>query len=423
MGSRMTMAGVSLALLLGLASVASGQQNPYRLKDTDQKQSCLACHGGFEEKLKKPFVHSPVRTGACSGCHDPHASSHAKLLAADTRRICAGCHGEVVPANARSAHQAVVDGQCEKCHDPHSADYAGILVAKGDTLCFSCHKELGAAIGQAKFKHSPVEQGCLTCHNPHGSATASSLLKSDVPAGCVTCHKADSPAFLSRHMNYPVGKASCTSCHDPHGSNQPALLLNSVHAPVASRTCSVCHEAPTSASPFATKRQGYELCRGCHGEMVNATMAKSRLHWPAVDRRGCVNCHSPHAAKFAKLLPRSGAELCRGCHGDTSKRIAAVAVKHAPVKDGTCVACHSPHGSNGAYLVDQASMIALCTTCHDYAQHSAHPIGEKAVDPRNKNLRVDCLSCHKGHGTEHKWMLLKATNVELCTQCHTKFVR
>ena len=98
-------------------------------------------------------------------------------------------------------------------------------------------------------------------------------------------------------------------------------------------------------------------------------------------------------------------------------------MKHAPVEGGTCMACHSPHGSDGVHLVDQPSIIKLCATCHDYEAHSAHPIGEKAVDPRNKNLRVDCLSCHKAHGTEFKWMLLAETNVELCTQCHKKFVR
>ena len=56
-------------------------------------------------------------------------------------------------------------------------------------------------------------------------------------------------------------------------------------------------------------------------------------------------------------------------------------------------------------------------------RHSAHPIGAKAVDPRNKNLRVDCLSCHNGHGTDFKWMLLAATNVELCTRCHKQYAR
>jgi predicted CXXCH cytochrome family protein len=115
--------------------------------------------------------------------------------------------------------------------------------------------------------------------------------------------------------------------------------------------------------------------------------------------------------------------LCGTCHADTLQRIAAVPVKHAPVEGGSCEACHSPHSADNSYLIDQPSVVALCSNCHDYATHSAHPIGDKAVDPRNKNLRVDCLSCHKAHGTGFKRMLLTETNLELCTRCHTKFVR
>ena len=87
------------------------------------------------------------------------------------------------------------------------------------------------------------------------------------------------------------------------------------------------------------------------------------------------------------------------------------------------MACHSPHGAEGVHLIDQPSIVKLCASCHDYEKHSAHPIGEKAVDPRNKNLRVDCLSCHRAHGTEFKRMLLAATNIELCTRCHKKYAR
>jgi predicted CXXCH cytochrome family protein len=423
MRSRLTIACVSVLLLIGVHATARSQQNPYRLKEADQKKLCLSCHNELEQKLKKPFVHTPVRTGDCSGCHDPHVSSHSKLLSRDVGQICAGCHDATVPAKAKSVHKVVADGQCEKCHDPHASDNPAGLLGKGNDLCFGCHKAIGETVAKARFKHSPVQQGCLTCHGPHGSDQSGWLLKKSMPALCVTCHKPDGPAFQARHMKYPVAKASCTSCHDPHGSNQPALLLNSVHPPVSGGTCNACHEGPDSPTPFATKRTGFELCKGCHNDMVNAAMAKSRLHWPVADKKGCVNCHNPHASKYAKLLKADTPQLCAGCHADTMKRIATTAVKHAPVESGTCTACHSPHGSDGVHLVDQPSIIKLCSNCHDYQVHSAHPIGEKAIDPRNKNLRVDCLSCHKGHGTEFKRMLLAETNVELCTRCHKKFVR
>jgi predicted CXXCH cytochrome family protein len=424
MRSRLTIACLSVVVLLAVYSASvHSQQNPYRLKDTDQKKLCLACHTDFEQILKKPFVHTAVRTGECSGCHDPHGSSYDKLLAAGPRQLCATCHDTMIPPKAKSAHKVVADGECTRCHDPHASDNPANLVATGNTLCLGCHKDVGATIEKVKFKHAPVGQGCVSCHDPHGSAQSDHLLKKPVPAMCLGCHKPDSPSFVARHMKYPVAKASCTSCHDPHGSNQPALLLDDVHPPVSSRMCDSCHEPPDSPTPFATKKPGYELCRDCHGDMVNATLAKARLHWPVADKQGCVNCHSPHASRHDKLLKAEVPELCAGCHGDTVKRIAAVAVKHPPVAEGMCTACHSPHSSDGVFLTKERSIDTLCTTCHDYQAHSAHPIGEKAIDPRNKNLRVDCLSCHKGHGTDFKWMLLAATNVELCTRCHKQFTR
>jgi predicted CXXCH cytochrome family protein len=63
MMSRPTIACVSLVVLLSVASLARSQQNPYRLKEPDQKKLCLACHTDFEQKLKNRFVHTPVRTG------------------------------------------------------------------------------------------------------------------------------------------------------------------------------------------------------------------------------------------------------------------------------------------------------------------------------------------------------------------------
>jgi DmsE family decaheme c-type cytochrome len=427
MGWRLTILSTSVvALVVALVAAqppAGDQQNPYRLKQPDQAATCLACHTDFEDTLKKPVVHAAVASGECWSCHDPHVSSHAKLLSAETRDICARCHGEVTPADAKSVHQVVADGGCRQCHDPHASDNPSLLVAKADELCFTCHADLGETVKTARFGHAPVQQGCTTCHDPHGSAESVGLLKSDGASLCLTCHEADRPAFMSRHQQYPVAEASCTSCHDPHGSNQPALLLDTVHAPVGAGTCARCHESPTSDVPFATRASSYELCNGCHSEMVGATMAKKRLHWPAADKTGCVNCHSPHASKLANLLKADTPELCSSCHTDTLGRLAAVQSKHAPVDSGMCVSCHSPHSADGVHLVDQPSINTLCTQCHDYETHSAHPLGDEAVDPRNQNLRVDCLSCHKAHGTNFKQMRLNETDLELCTRCHKRFGR
>lgn len=423
MRSRLSLLLLVLGLVLAGQAATRSQQNPYRLKETDQRKLCVSCHTDFEQTLKKRHVHTAVASGECSGCHSAHVSSHGKMLSSDPGRLCASCHDAVVPANAKSTHQVVADGQCSKCHDPHASDHPANLLAAGNGLCVSCHADVGQAIAGARFKHRPVEQGCTTCHVAHASEQSVALLKGSVPGLCVQCHKPDSPAFVARHMKYPVANASCTSCHDPHGSNQAALLLDSVHAPVANRTCAQCHEPPDSATPFATRRTGFELCRSCHNDMVTEALAKPRLHWPVADREGCANCHNPHASKQDKLLRAPMSALCGSCHTETARQIAAATVKHSPVQDGMCTACHSPHSSRGAFLVDQPTIEEACGACHDYSQHSAHPIGEKAVDPRNPNLRVGCLSCHSGHGTETKHLLLAPTNIELCTPCHKQYSR
>jgi predicted CXXCH cytochrome family protein len=56
-------------------------------------------------------------------------------------------------------------------------------------------------------------------------------------------------------------------------------------------------------------------------------------------------------------------------------------------------------------------------------QHSSHPLGPKFTDPRNPNRTLDCLSCHRAHGTEHKHLLPTAKSTELCVQCHERFKR
>ena len=402
---------------------ARAQENKFRLKPGAQGKICLTCHAEFQKKLKDPFLHTPVKNGNCSGCHNPHTSTHGKLLDADARVICFQCHKAVVPENARSAHKAVVEGNCVNCHDPHGATNRSNLMKAGNELCFGCHAALGESVKKARFKHAPVEKGCLTCHNPHASAKFGFLLKEEAPALCVKCHKTDSPAFSKQHMNYPVSKSLCTSCHNPHGSDNGGMLYQTVHKPVANKMCNQCHEEASSPNPLRVKKAGYELCRGCHSTMINEAFGKNRVHWPFVSKNGCLSCHNPHASAEPGLLQGSMITVCGKCHADTIERQARSQTKHAPIQSGQCTICHSPHAGDEVFILQQASVIELCGTCHDWQKHSTHPIGEKVTDKRNKNLTLDCLSCHRSHGTENKAMLYFGTVSELCTQCHVQFKR
>ncbi len=412
-----------LLLLLLLAGATAFSADKYNLKPGAKGKICLNCHVAFQEKLERPFVHTPVKTGDCSGCHNPHASSHGKLLDADASRICSRCHGEMAPEKARSRHKVVAEGKCTACHDPHSSPNKWNLVKAGNELCFGCHKDLGQAVTKAKFRHSPVEKGCLTCHDPHASEKFDHLVKNDVPGLCLACHKTDSPSFAKRHSDYPVAKGRCTSCHDPHGSDKAVIMYANVHRPVTTGMCNQCHEAPSSPTPFKVKNSGFELCRGCHSKMVNEAFAKNQLHWALVGKKGCLACHSPHASSEAALLKGPMTSVCGECHSDTIARLDASPAKHEPVKNGECGSCHSVHSADVPPLLANPSINDLCGTCHDWGKHNSHPVGPKFADMRNRNLSVNCLSCHRAHGTPYKRLNPFATATDLCIQCHERVQR
>lgn len=414
---------VSVACFLFTAVSAHTEENRFRLKPGAKGKICLDCHVDFQDKLKNPFVHTPVKEGECSGCHNPHTSSHGRLLAADVSEICFTCHKAMVPGNAISSHKVVVEKRCVQCHDPHAAQNKFNLLKAGNDLCSGCHEQMIDAVKKVKFQHNPVQKGCVTCHDPHASTKAKFLLRNEVPALCLGCHKADKPMFAKQHMNYPVAKARCTTCHNPHGSDRPGILFNNVHKPVANKMCNQCHEDPSSQNPLATRKKGFDLCLGCHSSLMNDIFGKKRIHWPVISKRGCLSCHGPHATAEKKLLKAPMLQVCRACHADSIERQERSQTKHPPISEGKCTACHMPHSSDNTYLLSQPNVIDLCGMCHEWQKHATHPIGEKVIDPRNKNLRVQCLSCHRAHGTEHKYFIYAAPINELCTQCHVKFQR
>jgi predicted CXXCH cytochrome family protein len=411
------------AFLAAVPSVRADDTAKFRLKPGAAGKLCLDCHVDFQDVAKLPHVHTPVKAGQCAECHDPHASEHGKLLAATPDKICATCHGSMVPDGAASAHDTVVAGKCASCHDPHGSQNKNNLIRAGNDLCLGCHDGVKTALAAATNHHTPVDQNCLGCHDPHASKEAEALLLKPAPALCLGCHKTDQPGFAKAHVNYPVSRANCMSCHDPHGSSSKGILWASVHAPVQNKMCAQCHEAPGASGALAVKKTAPDLCRGCHNELFVEIASQNRVHWPVVDQSACFNCHEPHAAKTAKLLKAPQKQLCGSCHTDSVARQEKSLVKHPPIEQGECSTCHAAHGSNATFLLPAATPVELCGTCHDWQKHSSHPIGDKIVDQRNPNLRLDCESCHRSHGSAFKSFAHYDVKNELCTQCHTQFTR
>jgi len=203
-------------------------------------------------------------------------------------------------------------------------------------------------------------------------------------------------------------------------------LYDDVHEPVAEKKCSQCHLGPSASTPPKTKQTGTRLCRQCHKTMIEQTFNKKRVHWPLTDNVGCMNCHNPHGSRTKKLLKNTQFKVCGQCHEDTVK-LQEWSIQNPknktlcePVKTGDCAVCHSPHAADNVLLISQENISRdLCGKCHEWQSHSTHPIGEKAIDKRNKNLTVECLSCHLGCGTGNKpWMMPYETTYDLCIQCH-----
>ncbi len=160
-----------------------------------QKEACYACHDNFEKAGGTASVHTPVKGGECTACHDPHFSGRPKLLKGE--KGCLECHDAPPPEG--SVHRAALDGECEGCHDPHAGPGPRQLVRDGNALCAGCHKDFHRQHRSAKVKREdvaipdgfPVDKGemsCLGCHYHHQS-TERRLFRKAQGELCKSCHR------------------------------------------------------------------------------------------------------------------------------------------------------------------------------------------------------------------------------------------
>ncbi len=70
------------------------------------------------------------------------------------------------------------------------------------TACLACHTDQAEQFKKAHLHQPAFQQGCATCHEPHGSDNAHLLRAKTTNALCLECHGPDSkPQVLeSEHM-------------------------------------------------------------------------------------------------------------------------------------------------------------------------------------------------------------------------------
>jgi DmsE family decaheme c-type cytochrome len=177
-----------------------------------------------------------------------------------------------------SAHQ-INNKACTDCHTSHSAKDPVLAKTTQFQVCDTCHARQRADL--FKYSHHPIREGlvtCSDCHNPHGAAGDTKLLKEfTINETCYTCHADKRGPLLWEHQ--PV-RDNCMTCHTPHGSTQPRLLRDQMNF-----LCASCHSAD------AANHSG-----GAFGGVASiphrggppSTFFNSAL----ANQRACLNCHS-----------------------------------------------------------------------------------------------------------------------------------
>ena len=93
-------------------------------------------------------------------------------------------------------------------------------------------------------------------------------------------------------------------------------------------------------------------------------------------------------------------ELCVSCHSEKSREMAEAngLWQHEPDTKGWCTACHSPHKSKRQYMLLKANNVELCTQCHSI--NDLQLTAEHKQDPA-----ADCITCHNPHVGKSPFML------------------
>ena len=194
--------------------------NPFKTDPVENHKICTPCHSNPHTQ-NDPVVNTHAQNNVgCSTCHSVHHPREKQLLVSAPNDLCLSCHQELSGKFFSVSHHPVLQKTilCIDCHKLSDPSNKPLSAANVNSECFSCHAEFQ---GPFPYEHGAVndytveKEGCIYCHDPHGSPHPR-LLRQPVGPLCLNCH------FVPKHQTAHGGiwaKSDCTECHaDIHGS-------------------------------------------------------------------------------------------------------------------------------------------------------------------------------------------------------------
>ena len=178
--------------------------------------------------------------------------------------------------------------------------------------------------------------------------------------------------------------------------------------------------------------KGADTCLMCHRKSPKVMQLFEGVHGnpeipgsPMADLQ-CEACHGPlgnHNRGGKEPMITFGSDspvpaekqnsVCMSCHND-DKRM-AWSGNHHDNADVSCANCHQVHTSHDP-IADRATEVTVCTSCHtqqkaDMNKRSSHPL---------KWQQMVCSDCHNPHGTLADASLKQMSVNENCYACHAE---